>query len=41
VKKQHKNIAYIKKIINKENIDMSEIGDFFMKELENYKKEML
>jgi hypothetical protein len=26
---------------NKENIDMSEIGDFFMKELENYKKEML
>ena len=26
---------------NKENIDMSEIGDFFMKELENYKREML
>ena len=26
---------------NKENIDMSEIGDFFMNELENYKREML
>jgi hypothetical protein len=26
---------------NKENIDMNEIGSFFMKELENYKKEML